>query len=149
MNEKDILSRDEHQAIDIAAMQAIALRLEKVLIVDDDRSLREMLAGILKVKGIASLLAANAQEAMKLLDTDDRIGLVITDLRMHPVDGLDFIRDIRHSRHADISIVVISGSPHIQDAIAGMHLGIVDFLIKPIEPAQLMPLVYKELGIRL
>ncbi|MOA27925.1 hypothetical protein D3C78_1488330 [compost metagenome] len=118
------------------------------MIVDDDRALREMISGILHLKGIQSLLAESADDAMKLLVADDAIELVITDLRMLPTDGLDFIRKIRKSVWADLPVLVMSGDAGIRDAIDAMHLGIVDFLLKPIEPDQLLPSVYRELGIK-
>ena len=148
MNDDDILSGAEHEAINAANLHEAEKRPQKVLIVDDDRALREMIAGILQLKGIQSLLAASADDAMKLLVADDAIELIITDLRMSPTDGLDFIRNIRKSVWADLPVLVISGDAKVRDAIAAMHLGIVDFLLKPIEPDQLLPLVYRELGIK-
>ena len=148
MNDDNILNDAEHEAINAASMDEPAPSHQKVLIVDDDSGLREMLAGILRIKGIQSLMAENAVDAMKLLSADDSIALVITDLRMTPVDGLNFVRQIRESVWADLPIVIVSGDANIRDAIEGMHLGIVDFLLKPIEPDKLLPLVYRELGIK-
>ena len=148
MNDDDILSGAEHEAFNAANLHEAEKRPQKVLIVDDDRALREMISGILHLKGIQSLLAESADDAMKLLVADDAIELVITDLRMLPTDGLDFIRKIRKSVWADLPVLVMSGDAGIRDAIDAMHLGIVDFLLKPIEPDQLLPLVYRELGIK-
>ncbi|MNJ39158.1 Response regulator MprA [compost metagenome] len=144
----DIVSYAEHEAIRIIGKQEPEPSIQKVLIVDDDRSMREMLSGILDSKGIHSLLAENAADAMDLLKSEKLITLVITDLRMLPIDGLAFIRQIRNSVWADLPIVVVSGDAGIRDAIDAMHLGIVDFLLKPIEPEQLLPLVNRELGIK-
>lgn len=148
MSDDDILSSAEYEEISAASLLEPEAKSQKVLIVDDDCTQLVMLSGVLQTQGIQSLTAENAAEAMDLLVADNLIGLVITDLRMMPVDGLEFIRSIRKSVWADVPIVVISGDAGIRDAIDAMHLGIVDFLLKPIEPAQLIPLVFRELGIK-
>jgi DNA-binding NtrC family response regulator len=148
MSDDDILTGAEYEAISAVSLQEPEARSQKVLIVDDDSTQLVMLSGVLKTQGIQSLTAENAADAMDLLVADNSIGLVITDLRMLPVDGLEFIRSIRKSVWADVPIVVMSGDAGIRDAIDAMHLGIVDFLLKPIEPDQLLPLVFRELGIK-
>ena len=135
MNDDDILSGAEHEALNAANRHEPEKRPQKVLIVDDDRALREMIAGILHLKGIQSLLAESADDAMKLLVADDAIELVITDLRMLPTDGLDFIRNIRKSVWADLPVLVMSGDAGIRDAIDAMHLGIVDFCLLYTSPS--------------
>ena len=148
MNVYDILSDDEREAIN-GVMKELELPLQPqtALIVEEDDVTREMLAEILLVNGIQCLMTTNAIEALSLLDTDKSIGMVITDLRMQPLHGLALIRKIRKSEWADLPIVIISGDAVVPDVIAAMHLNVVDFLLKPIDPDQLVTLVYRELGI--
>ncbi|MNN90249.1 hypothetical protein D3C81_2081700 [compost metagenome] len=72
---------------------------------------------------------------------------MITDLRMGPVDGLELIRNIRESERSALPIVIISGDAVVKDVIEAMHLSVVDFLLKPIDPEQLAQLARRELGI--
>ncbi|MNC67837.1 Transcriptional regulatory protein ZraR [compost metagenome] len=72
---------------------------------------------------------------------------MITDLRMQPEDGLDLIRQIRESERAALSIIVVSGDTDVKEAVDVMHLGVVDFLLKPVDLDRLLELVKKELQI--
>ncbi|MNC64463.1 Response regulator protein TodT [compost metagenome] len=82
------------------------------------------------------------------LHYQQRIGLMITDLRMQPEDGLDLIRQIRESERAALSIIVVSGDTDVKEAVDVMHLGVVDFLLKPVDLEKLLGLVKKELGLK-
>ncbi|MNL75175.1 Response regulator protein TodT [compost metagenome] len=73
---------------------------------------------------------------------------MITDLRMGHVDGLDLIRRVRESVRAALPIIIISGDADVKDAIAAMHLSVVDFLLKPIDAWHLLELVKRELGMK-
>ncbi|MNO23305.1 C4-dicarboxylate transport transcriptional regulatory protein DctD [compost metagenome] len=146
MSDHDILSDAEREAIN-AVMQEPELPPLKALIVEDDKDSRELLAEILELKGVRCLKARGAAEAFELVKQDKSIGLVITDLRMGPVDGLELIRNIRESERSALPIVIISGDAVVKDVIEAMHLSVVDFLLKPIDPEQLAQLARRELGI--
>ncbi|MNW07453.1 Transcriptional regulatory protein ZraR [compost metagenome] len=72
---------------------------------------------------------------------------MITDLRMQPEGGLELIRQIRASERAALSIIVVSGDTDVKEAVDVMHLGVVDFLLKPVDLDRLLELVKKELQI--
>ncbi|VVP09318.1 response regulator [Pseudomonas fluorescens] len=150
MSDEDILSDAEREALS-AVMLEPDLPLQRVLIVDDDKDARELLSKILGLDGIRCITAASGESALKLLVAEEEvkklsIGLVITDLRMGNVDGLDLIRQIRESVRAALPIIIVSGDADVKDAIAAMHLSVVDFLLKPIDSAKLLALVKHELG---
>lgn len=142
----DILSDAEREAL--ATVTAPAAAPQKVLIVDDNSKAREALASYLKAKGIRCLTAENAERALAYLKGERDIGLLITDLRMGPFDGLELIRQIRESEKAALPIIIVSGDADVPDAIAAMHLSVVDFLLKPIDLDKLIGLVRRELGIQ-
>ncbi|WP_442111706.1 response regulator [Pseudomonas sp. NUPR-001] len=142
----DLLSDDEREAL--ATVTAPRAAPQKVLVVDDNQSARDALVSYLKAKGIKCLVAQNAEQALTCLENERDIGLLITDLRMKPLDGLELIRQIRESDKAALPIIIVSGDADVPDAIAAMHLSVVDFLLKPIDTEKLMGLVRKELGIR-
>ncbi|MFJ4193213.1 response regulator [Pseudomonas sp. NPDC089534] len=149
MSDHDILSDAEQEALRDVMLEP-ELPPQRVLIVDDDKDARELLAEILALDGIGCMTASSGEEALRMLmpDTDNkrRIGLVITDLRMEHVGGLELIRRVRESQRAALPIIIVSGDASVKDAIAAMHLSVVDFLLKPIDTANLLQLVRRELG---
>lgn len=146
MIDHDILSDEERDALSEVMLQASCEAPQRVLIVDDDSDARELLAEILSLNDISCLTASGGESAMHLLRTRQSIGLLITDLRMAPCDGLDLIRQVRDSDHAELPIIIVSGDANVRDAIDAMHLSVVDFLLKPLNTKQLVKLVKRELG---
>jgi len=141
----DILSDAEREALALANAPAAAKPL--VLVVDDNAANRDALIYYLKSRGIDCVGADGAEEARLYLYYQPRIGLMITDLRMQPEDGLELIRQIRESERAALSIIVVSGDTDVKEAVDVMHLGVVDFLLKPVDLERLLELVRKELQI--
>ncbi|WP_341521602.1 response regulator [Pseudomonas sp. G.S.17] len=147
MFDYDILSDEEREALNEVMLAALPDSPQRVLIVDDDRDARELLAEILSLNDISCMTAAGGTSAMHLIETRESIGLLITDLRMAPCNGLDLIRKVRESERASLPIIIISGDANVRDAIDAMHLSVVDFLLKPINTKQLLKLVKRELGL--
>ncbi|KAB0497466.1 response regulator [Pseudomonas vancouverensis] len=152
MSDHDILSDAERELLSSVMLEP-DLPLQRVLIVDDDKDARELLSEILALEGIRCLTAASGEAALKILVAEAEIkkpsiGLLITDLRMGHVDGLDLIRRIRESVRAALPIIIVSGDADVKDAIAAMHMSVVDFLLKPIDASHLLALVKRELGIK-
>ncbi|MDD1961090.1 MAG: response regulator [Pseudomonas capeferrum] len=141
----DILSDAEREAL--AGLVAPIAPKPVVLVVDDNPVNSEALSLYLKSRGIDCMTADGAQEAMFKLHYEPRIALMITDLRMEPKDGLELIRQIRESERAALSIIVVSGDTDVKEAVDVMHLGVVDFLLKPVDLGKLLELVKKELKI--
>jgi len=146
MLDLDILSDEEREALNEVMLASPSDSEQKVLIVDDDRDARELLAEILSLNDIRCLTAAGGNSAMELIRTRESISLLITDLRMAPCDGLDLIRRVRDSDRASLPIIIVSGDANVRDAIDAMHLSVLDFLLKPINTKHLLKLVKKELG---
>lgn len=146
MIDHDILSDEERDALSQVMLQASCEDPQRVLIVDDDSDARELLAEILSLNDISCLTASGGEGAMQLLRTRQSIGLLITDLRMAPCNGLDLIRQVRDSDRAELPIIIVSGDANVRDAIDAMHLSVVDFLLKPLNTKQLVKLVKRELG---
>ncbi|MGF6089015.1 response regulator [Pseudomonas sp. 18173] len=152
MSDHDILSDAERELLS-AVMLEPDLPPQRVLIVDDDKDARELLSEILALEGIRCKTAASGEAALNILVAEAEIkkpsiGLLITDLRMGHVDGLDLIRQIRESVRAALPIIIVSGDADVEDAIAAMHLSVVDFLLKPIDAGELLELVKRELGMK-
>ena len=146
MTEHDILTDAEREALQ-EVMQTPASASSCVLIVEDDQLQRELLAEFITEEGNKCLTASNEREALALLASDDSVGLILTDLRMVPHDGLHLIRKVRASMRASLPIIIMSGDAGVKDAIEAMHLNVVDFLLKPIETQKLLKLIAQELGV--
>ena len=146
MTEHDILSDAEREALN-EVMQVKGPIGHHVLVVDDDEVSSELLAEYLAQHGIACLIAKNEAQALQLLASDKSIGLLLTDLQMQPQDGLHLIREVRDSPRAELPIIIMSGRAGVRDAIEAMHLSVVDFLLKPIDPETLLTLIRHELNL--
>ncbi|MDB5982803.1 MAG: response regulator receiver [Pseudomonas sp.] len=145
MSDEEILTDEEREALNEVIQASDVGAQQRVLVVDDDKDARDVLAEILSLNGISCLTAANGLSAMSLLETRKYIGLMITDLRMAPCNGLDLIRRVRESELAALPIIIVSGDANVKDAIEAMHLSVVDFLLKPLDIEVLLKLVKREL----
>ena len=144
-HDPELLSDAEREALS-EAMLAPSLPPQRALVVDDDADSRDLMAQILELHDVACVTAGCAEEALRLM-SDRSIGLLITDLRMGPMNGLELIRKVRESERAALPIIIISGDAGVKDAIAAMHLSVVDFLLKPIDAFKLVALARRELGL--
>jgi len=140
------LTDAERQALSEAMLEP-AQAERCVLIVEDDPHSRELLAEYLACHGVECATASSEVEALALLDSALPIGLMLTDLRMKPYDGLHLIRKVRESERAELPIIIMSGDAGVRDAIEAMHLNVVDFLLKPIDPPKLLELIKQELDL--
>ena len=146
MSDHDILSDAEREALSSIMLEP-SLPSAPVLIVDDDKDARELLAEIFTQGGIRCMTAGSGEAALELLQATPSIGLMITDLRMGKIDGLELIRRVRGSVGIALPVIIVSGDADVKDAIAAMHLSVVDFLLKPIDAKQLLAVVRHELGV--
>ena len=106
-----------------------------LLVVDDDRRLRELLQRYLSANGFRVTAAADAAEARALIKSIAFDGLVL-DLMMPGESGLDLASDLR--AHSDVPILMLTARGEPEDRIAGLERGADDYLGKPFEPRELM-----------
>ena len=121
--------------------------LRNILIVDDEKFIRLGLKKIIEQSGIGSFqvtLARNGQEAVEHLEAHP-VDMVFTDINMPLLNGIDFIRMLHGMKHPPI-VVIISGYNDFQYAVEGMRNGAVDYLLKPIDDAQILELLKKYLN---
>jgi DNA-binding response OmpR family regulator len=100
----------------------------RVLVVDDDPTMREMVAGYLAEHNMTALLASGGQEMARQLSAEP--SLVILDLRLGQEDGLDLLREIRS--RSDVPVIITTGNRRDEiDRVVGLELGADDYLTKP------------------
>ena len=112
-----------------------------ILIVDDERDIRELISDILKDEGYSTRLASNSDEAMEEV-TSDQPALMILDiwLKDSNMDGIDILKTVKRD-YPDVPIVIISGHGNIEIAVAAIKQGAYDFIEKPFNIDQLMVVV--------
>lgn len=94
---------------------------ERLLVVDDEWTIRDILSGMLTAEGFAVETAADGEEAVNLIDDND-YALVITDLKMPKLDGIALLKHIQ-SVNADIVGIVATGYGTIESAIEAIRAG--------------------------
>jgi two-component system response regulator PilR (NtrC family) len=105
--------------------------VEKILVVDDEQSLREVLSIMLKRTGYAVTSVADGEEAIELLNRDI-FDLVITDLRMPKIDGLEVLRAAK-SASPETVVLIITAFASADSAVEAMKQGAYDYLTKPFQ----------------
>lgn len=118
----------------------------KILVVEDDDAMRELLVDEIGEAGYQVLEASGGREGVELARREP-VELVITDLRMPDLDGFDLVRDIRASPGSP-HIVMITAFGSIQSAIKAVKLGAYDYITKPFEIEELLLVIDKALGER-
>ena len=103
----------------------------KVLIVDDDNSLRSIELAMLKYFGLPAEEAENGHQALQMMD-DDPFEIMFLDIKMPGIGGIEVLKRIRKS-HPGTLVFMITGFPTIEDAIECMKLGAMDYLVKPFQ----------------
>jgi NADH:ubiquinone oxidoreductase subunit E len=116
---------------------------DRILVVDDDPIVIRSCEKILTSEGYDIRSASSGKEAINILQNDD-YSLVITDLMMPEVDGIDLIKWIRNS-NLQTGIIVITGYPSQETIRDALNLGIIDYLPKPFTPQVLTDVTSKAL----
>lgn len=110
--------------------------MAKILIVDDEARVREALGIVLKGQGHEVEEAENGGVALEALEKD-YIDLLITDLRMEPVSGIDLLRAIQE-RGFNVSVIMLTAFGTIESAVEAMKLGACDYLTKPFQRDEIL-----------
>jgi DNA-binding response OmpR family regulator len=106
----------------------------KVLVVDDEPTVREVVAGYLRRDGHDVAEAADGARALQLLDSDPP-DLVVLDMMLPGVHGLDVLRHVRAT--SDIPVIMLTARSEEADRVSGLELGADDYVVKPFSPREL------------
>lgn len=107
----------------------------RLLIVDDDNEIRELLSDYLEKNGFLTLTAANGQEMFSLLKTQS-VSLIILDLMLPDTNGLELCQQLRKQTEIPIIMLTAKGDP--LDRVIGLELGADDYIAKPFNPRELL-----------
>jgi two-component system OmpR family response regulator len=110
---------------------------DHVLIVDDDREIRELLASYLEKNGMRASLAANGRQMRALLEQTS-VDLIVLDLMLPGEDGLALCRDLRSGKWRTIPVLMLTARNEETDRIIGLEMGADDYLTKPFAVRELL-----------
>ncbi len=118
-----------------------------ILIVDDSKTIRNLVAFIMKKEGFKVTMAEDGMDGLEKLYSSEHIDLIISDINMPRMDGFTFIKTVREQEaYRDVPIVVLSTEGKEQDIQQGISLGANLYMVKPAQPDKMMKNVRMLLG---
>ena len=110
--------------------------MHKILVVDDDRRINELLDDIFTMEGFEVYRAFDGEEAIEILDNVEDIRVVILDIMMPKIDGWEMLAYIK--MHYDVKVLMLTALGEEEDEVRGIRSGADDFVIKPFKRAILL-----------
>lgn len=122
---------------------AVSGRLGRVLVVDDEPSIRKLVNLSLTKAGYEVVEAQDGEQAIKVLNSDDNplmVDTILCDIRMPKVNGIEAIAYFR-AQYPTVPIVVMTGYPDVDLAVSLMRQGVLDYLVKPVSKDELLTVI--------
>src|SRR5512135_24609 len=116
---------------------------DRILVIEDKASMLDMLKETLEDAGFQVILARDGAEGIKKL-TDERIGLVLTDLKLPKKDGFEVLRNVKQENPL-LPVIVMTAFGTIETAVKAVKEGAWDFLTKPFDTDHLLVLIQRAL----
>jgi len=118
-----------------------------ILIVDDSKTVRNLVAFIMKKEGFRVTTAEDGLDGLEKLYAADTVDLIVSDVNMPRMDGFTFIKSIREQdAYRDIPIIVLSTEGQDKDIETGLTLGANLYMVKPAQPEKMVRNVKMLLG---
>jgi DNA-binding response OmpR family regulator len=115
-----------------------------ILIVDDEKAVRESLEEILKMEDYRVETVASGEEALERIN-EEEFNLVLLDLKMPGIDGVEVMRQISRYAH-DAKVIILTGHGTLESAIEALRLGAEDYMLKPYESAAILDSIGRALS---
>ncbi len=115
-----------------------------VLIVEDDFALRSALCASLEVSGYRVKTSDSAESAIAILNKNNKFDILITDIQMGELSGIDLLKYIRKN-NTTLPVILMTAYGDVSDAVEAMKLGACDYIQKPFEPEKLVSLIQSHL----
>lgn len=133
-------------SLDSSALEAVPTAPPRILIVDDDESVRDVISVLLREEGYNCAVASSAEMALDLAMAEDT-PLVISDMKMPGRDGLWLLENFRQ-KHPDTSVIMLTGYGDTEAAVDCLRRGAVDYLLKPPKLTDLIRAIERALAKR-
>lgn len=117
---------------------------ERILVVDDEEPIREIISSMLNAAGYKTRQAASGMEALAILGSVGEFELLLSDLMMAELDGLALLERAKE-KHPDMPVIMVTAVHDISVALAAIRHGAYDYLLKPFEREQLLAMVRRAL----
>ncbi|RJP35136.1 MAG: DNA-binding response regulator [Actinobacteria bacterium] len=111
------------------------MREEKILIVDDEKDIVDIVKAYLVKEGYPTVEAYDGETALELW-RETKPDLIVLDILMPHLDGLSFCREVR--KDSDVPIIILSAKSEEDDRITGLEIGADDYVVKPFSPRELV-----------
>ena len=119
---------------------------ERILVVDDEESIREVVCSMLGAAGYSCTPAASGKEALALLDSGEEFALMLSDMMMAEMRGDVLLANAKEiPRHADMPVIMVTAVNDISEALNTIRNGAYDYVLKPFEREQLLNTVKRAL----
>ncbi|HFE53291.1 MAG TPA: sigma-54-dependent Fis family transcriptional regulator [Bacteroidetes bacterium] len=118
--------------------------MKRVLVVDDEEDILQLFTELLQRWGYEAVTARNGVEALDKFRTQ-QIDLIVSDLKMPEMDGLELLQRIR-SIDSRVPVLVLTGYPTVETAVKAIQEGAFDYLMKPVNPEELRFRIEKALA---
>ena len=115
--------------------------MENILIVDDEKNYTLILAAVLEDAGFGALTANSGSEALEILSSSD-VDLVLTDMKMPGMDGIDLLERIK-ATDADLPVIMMTAHGTVEKAVEAMQKGAYNYILKPFDNERLVLYVTK------
>src|SRR5262249_45891266 len=109
---------------------------ERILVVDDEEAIREIVSSMLTNAGYQTRQAASGTDALALIGSDEPFELILTDLMMPEMDGIALLEKVKEAR-PDVPAIMVTAVHDISVALAAIRNGAYDYLLKPFEREQM------------
>ena len=117
---------------------------DRILVVDDEEAIREIVASMLTTAGYACKQAGSGMEALAILTSGEEFELMLSDLMMADLDGIGLLERTKE-KYPDMPVVMVTAVHDISVALAAIRNGAYDYLLKPFEREQLLNMVSRAL----
>src|SRR5437667_5569917 len=120
------------------------MSIERILVVDDEEPIREIISSMLNAAGYKTRQAASGMEALAILNATGEFELVLSDLMMAELDGIALLERAKE-KYPDMPVIMVTAVHDISVALAAIRNGAYDYLLKPFEREQLLAIVRRAL----
>src|SRR5947208_3975237 len=120
---------------------------ERILVVDDEEAIREIVSSMLQNAGYTAMQAASGKQALEVLGSGEEFQLMLSDLMMAEMDGIALLDRVQDC-YPDMPAIMVTAVHDISVALAAIRNGAYDYLLKPFEREQLLAMVRRALETR-
>ncbi|HZH84324.1 MAG TPA: response regulator, partial [Phototrophicaceae bacterium] len=120
---------------------------ERILVVDDEEAIREIVSSMLQNAGYVTMQASSGKQALEILGSGEEFQLMLSDLMMAEMDGIALLDRVQDC-YPDMPAIMVTAVHDISVALAAIRNGAYDYLLKPFERDQLLAMVKRALDHR-